>query len=141
MSGAAPPWMLVSWFLLLVFAGTAVVYLFRVVDAWVHDHANTHLYVTIFGALWVFLCACVMGMDYLSSFLPKGPLTKLAERTPRLRGSPLVYAVAIGSVLALVVIMRAVNVYQKYAGQKKARTGTYRLKRKDGEENGDSAKR
>jgi hypothetical protein len=82
-----------------------------------------------------------MGMDYLSSFLPKGPLTKLAQKTPSLRASPWVYAVAIGSVMALLATMGVVSLHQKHAGQKKMRAGTYRLERKDGEQDEDSAKR
>lgn len=127
-----PSWILISCFLLFVFAGTAFVYLFRVVDAWVHDHANTKWYVTIFGALWVFLCACIMGMDYFSSFLPKGPLRKLAQKTPSLHASPWVYGIAIGSVVAILVIMGVVDLYQKYASRKRTRPATYRLRRKDG---------
>jgi hypothetical protein len=82
-----------------------------------------------------------MGMDYLCSFLRKGSLMKPAQKTPSLHASPWVYAIAIGSVVLLLIVMGTVNRYQKYAGQKEARTGTYHLKRKDGEEDGDSAKR
>jgi hypothetical protein len=127
--------------LLFAFTGTAVVYVFRVVDAWIHGDVSTNSFLTILGALWVFICSCVMGMDYLSSSIPRGPLTKLGEGTPRLHGSPWVYAIAIGSVVALLVVLAAPSLYRKYASQKKTRAATYHLRRKEGEKKGGPTKR
>lgn len=125
-----PAWIVFSCVLLLLFVGAAVVYIFRIVKAWIHGDLSTNWYVGLMGALWVFACACVAGMDYLSDYLPKSALAKLAENKPRLRTSPWVYGMMIGSVVSLLIIVNAVDLYQRYSGKKKTRKATYHLRRK-----------
>lgn len=135
---ASPPaqdahdWIRVGCFLLFVAAATAAVYLFKVVEAWTEDHANTELHVTVFGCLWVLLCLCVMGMDYLSSFLPRGPMRKAANPA-HLRGSMWAYGAAIGSVAILLAMIGAMNLYRRWTGRKKGKKASYHLRRKEDE--------
>jgi hypothetical protein len=125
-------WTLFGWSLLLVSLGTGIFYFFKVTNVWIRGQISTSWYVGIFGALWILICACVIGMDYLSSYVFKGAATRLSENTPRLHGSPWAYGIVIGSVAALLLTIGGVSQYQKYRGNKRGRKGAYHLRRKQG---------